>query len=265
MALRPTSGSWPTRSPAAPPECSGSAPARCRRAYDRGWSADDVHRWLTRHSATAVPQPLTYLVDDAARRHGSIRIGPAASVLRVDHAPRRRPAEPSPGEASSGCVRLRRPCWSLRSRSRSWWPCSAMSDTRRSSRMPPGGCSARPTGCARPPRLPWPRPRTPPRADRLAAALQKADRAASQRAEQLGGLATEVTLDRLRSATRHAQPVRVGYVTADGRAVERELSPLDLAAGAVRGVDRESAQVVTIPLARISAVIPMPSANGASG
>ena len=101
--------------------------------------------------------------------------------------------------------------------------------------------------------------------DRLAAALKEADRAAPRNEEQLGGLATEVTLDRLRSATRQAQPVRVGYVTADGRAVERELSPLDLAAGAVRGVDRESAQVVTIPLARISAVIPMPRANGASG
>ena len=74
-----------------------------------------------------------------------------------------------------------------------------------------------------------------------------------------------MTLDRLRSATRQARPVRVGYVTADGRAVERELSPLDLAAGAVRGVDRESAQVVTIPLARISAVIPMPRGNGVSG
>jgi hypothetical protein len=101
--------------------------------------------------------------------------------------------------------------------------------------------------------------------DRLAAALKKADRAAPRGAEQDGGLATEVALDRLRSATRQAQPVRVGYVTADGRAVERELSPLDLAAGAVRGVDRESAQVVTIPLARISVVIPMPRASGASG
>ena len=56
-----------------------------RRAYDRGWSAADVHRWLTRHSATGVPQPLAYLVDDSARRYGSIRVGPAASVLRVDH------------------------------------------------------------------------------------------------------------------------------------------------------------------------------------
>jgi hypothetical protein len=35
------------------------------------------------------------------------------------------------------------------------------------------------------------------------------------------------------------------------------LKPLDLAAGAVRGLDRQSAQVVSIPLSRISAVRPM--------
>ena len=43
--------------------------------------------------------------------------------------------------------------------------------------------------------------------------------------------ATDVTLDRLRSATQQAQAVRVGYVTADGRTVERELALLDLVAG----------------------------------
>ena len=44
--------------------------------------------------------------------------------------------------------------------------------------------------------------------------------------------------------------MRVVYVTADGSPTERELAPLDLAAGAVRAVDRASAQVITIPLAR---------------
>ena len=57
--------------------------ASMRRAFDAGWSADDVHRWLAEHSSTGVPQPLQYLVDDVARRHGSIRVGPAGSYLRV--------------------------------------------------------------------------------------------------------------------------------------------------------------------------------------
>ena len=65
---------------------------------------------------------------------------------------------------------------------------------------------------------------------------------------------TEQTLERLRTATREASPVWVGYVAADGSRTERELAPLDLSGGTVRAVDRSSAQVVTIPLARISFV-----------
>jgi hypothetical protein len=46
-------------------------------------------------------------------------------------------------------------------------------------------------------------------------------------------------------------------VTADGRPAERELSPLGLAAGMMRAVDRANAQVLNIPLARISSVGPI--------
>ena len=68
--------------------------------------------------------------------------------------------------------------------------------------------------------------------------------------------ATEGTIEQLRSATRSAAAVRVIYVTADGSRTERELAPLDLTAGAVRAVDRDSAQIVTIPLARIASIVP---------
>jgi hypothetical protein len=68
---------------------------------------------------------------------------------------------------------------------------------------------------------------------------------------------TEDTLRELQSAAAGAQPVRVVYVTADGRPAERELSPLGLAAGMMRAVDRANAQVLNIPLARISSVGPV--------
>lgn len=54
-----------------------------RRALDAGWGADEIQGWLTRHAVTAVPQPLAYLIDDAARKHGSIRVGPASTYLRI--------------------------------------------------------------------------------------------------------------------------------------------------------------------------------------
>jgi Helicase conserved C-terminal domain len=57
--------------------------ASLRRAFDQGWSVGDVQSWLEKHSTTGVPQALGYLVDDIARRHASIRIGPALCYLRI--------------------------------------------------------------------------------------------------------------------------------------------------------------------------------------
>ncbi|MEU9022990.1 helicase-associated domain-containing protein [Actinomadura sp. NPDC048394] len=57
-----------------------------RRALDAGRSADDVAGLLARHSATPLPQPLTYLIDDVARRHGHLRVGSLSSYVRTDSA-----------------------------------------------------------------------------------------------------------------------------------------------------------------------------------
>ena len=59
-------------------------PASLRRGFDAGWSAAEIHAWLEEHSATGVPQPLRYLVDDVARQFGSVRVGGAGSYLRSD-------------------------------------------------------------------------------------------------------------------------------------------------------------------------------------
>lgn len=55
-----------------------------RTALDAGWVADDLLEALTTFSATEVPQPLTYLIRDVARRHGQLRVGTAGSYLRSD-------------------------------------------------------------------------------------------------------------------------------------------------------------------------------------
>ncbi|MBO4205062.1 helicase-associated domain-containing protein [Micromonospora echinofusca] len=72
------------------PESAGGAsvhrvtPASVRRALDAGYSADDLHGLFRRRSRTPVPQALTYLVDDMARRHGGLRVGSAGAYLRSD-------------------------------------------------------------------------------------------------------------------------------------------------------------------------------------
>ena len=47
-------------------------------------AADDLHGLFARRSRTPVPQSLTYLVDDVARRHGGLRAGSAGAYLRGD-------------------------------------------------------------------------------------------------------------------------------------------------------------------------------------
>ena len=59
-------------------------PASVRRAFDIGYQAADLHELFRRRSRTPVPQTLTYLIDDAARRHGGLRSGSAGSYLRSD-------------------------------------------------------------------------------------------------------------------------------------------------------------------------------------
>ncbi|CAM5299355.1 helicase-associated domain-containing protein [Streptomyces tanashiensis] len=55
-----------------------------RRALDSGRSASDLHDFLGAHSRTPVPQPLAYLIDDVARKHGHLRIGAASAYVRCD-------------------------------------------------------------------------------------------------------------------------------------------------------------------------------------
>jgi hypothetical protein len=58
--------------------------ATIRRAFDAGRDAPTLKTFLTEHSRTPVPQPLSYLIDDVARRHGSLRLGAASTYLRCD-------------------------------------------------------------------------------------------------------------------------------------------------------------------------------------
>lgn len=55
-----------------------------RHALDTGRTADGVQRFFEKYSKTPVPQGLSYLIGDVARRHGQLRVGIAASFIRCD-------------------------------------------------------------------------------------------------------------------------------------------------------------------------------------
>ncbi|MFE5808250.1 helicase-associated domain-containing protein [Streptomyces sp. NPDC056491] len=55
-----------------------------RRALDAGRAPDEISAELTAVAEGPLPQPLSYLLADAARRHGRMRIAPAACVIHSD-------------------------------------------------------------------------------------------------------------------------------------------------------------------------------------
>jgi hypothetical protein len=234
--------------------------ASLRRAFDVGWSAAEVHGWLAEHSSTRVPQPLAYLVDDVARRHGSIRVGSALAYLRTDDAAEAAALLTHPGAASLGLrsiapgvvIAAVEPAELVAFLHGLGQTPAVEDEGGRTMTPPPGQRAPRPPGGDA---LPSAEPAE------VAAALLAAERNHPRNLAEDGVDSTERTLERLRAATREAAPVWVGYVAADGSRTERELAPLDLTGGSVRAVDRSSAQVVTIPLARISFVGDGPRAH----
>lgn len=57
--------------------------ATVRRALDTGRGSSELISMLTTHSRTPVPQSLTYLIEDVARRHGQLRGGCGVVVRAV--------------------------------------------------------------------------------------------------------------------------------------------------------------------------------------
>jgi Helicase conserved C-terminal domain len=61
-------------------------PASVRAALDTGRSAEDLLAGLAAISSRPVPQPLEYLITDAARRHGQVRVRGMRSCVIADEA-----------------------------------------------------------------------------------------------------------------------------------------------------------------------------------
>lgn len=57
-----------------------------RRALDAGRSADSIAEGLAAAAAGHLPQPLSYLIADTARRHGRVRLAQAACVIHSEEA-----------------------------------------------------------------------------------------------------------------------------------------------------------------------------------
>ncbi|MFL6098827.1 MAG: helicase-associated domain-containing protein [Actinomycetales bacterium] len=247
-----------------------------RRALDLGWSSSDLLRELTAASRTPVPQPLTYLIEDVARRHGTIRVGTASAYLRSE--------DPSVldevmADRRNASLRLRRLAPTVIASPSD--PASILAELREHGLAPvlesPEGqlLLARATSRRTPPRQP-PRPTvtdppaaTPALLEAVVRSLREGDRAtaadrehaAAQPGPRLGPTDPTITLAALRDATAERARVWIGYVDAEGRPVRRVVEPLAIEGGRVKAYDIGSSEVRTFSVHRITGVAPVDVAD----
>jgi len=254
-------------------ESAGSAtvyrvtPQTIRRALDAGASTADLHELFTRHSATGVPQALSYLIDDIGRRYGVLRAGRAGTYVRSDD-----PAliDQAVAEAAQGAITLRRlaPTVAITAAS-----LDDLINHLRSAGMVPAAEDA--SGAVldlrpRPQRIKasppihqlWrePAPPSDDQLDNLVARMRSADRAGAVSGTGRGqGAASPpgASLTLLRDAADHRGSVWIGYVDAEGGTSHRIIEPVAISGGAVVAYDRLRGAMRTFALHRISRVRPV--------
>ncbi len=252
------------------------SPSSVRRALDAGQTAADLHTLLATHSRTPVPQPLTYLVDDLARRHGRIRVGAAAAYVRCDDTSVLDELVALGGSRAAD-LRLRRIAPTVltspvapdallaRLRELGYAPAAESVDgaviTRRpdARRAPQSGARVRPgsvTGAVATP--------TPALVEAAVRAMRAGDRASTvSRTDVVDGMAASgavprtaaaSTLGLLRLAIEEARPVWIGYVDTHGGVTERVVDPVRLGGGYLTAYDHRSERVHTFAVHRITGV-----------
>ncbi|HET6358228.1 MAG TPA: helicase C-terminal domain-containing protein [Streptomyces sp.] len=245
-------------------------PGSVRRALDAGRSASDLHTFLATHSRTPVPQPLSYLIDDVARRHGHLRIGAASAYVRCDDDALL--GEILADKRSQG-LRLRRLAPSVLAAQAD--PATLL-DGLRTMGYAPAAESAegdvlitRAHARRTPPRTPpAPVPDGPPlpdatllgaavkaiRAGDLAATVERKPAPEPAKNGELPRTTSAETLATVQAAAMTGAAVWIGYVNADGAASQRVIAPVRVEGGFVTAYDHTADEVRTYPLHRITGV-----------
>jgi len=239
-------------------------PASVRRALDHGRTGEQLLALVRDRSRTPVPQALEYLIEDAARSHGVLRTGTASAYLRCDDTALLARAV---ADRAGGSLRLRllAPTVAI-----SDAPVTTVLDVLRNAGLSPA--AEAPDGTvitlgAEPPRAPS---RPPARtivsrpavdSDVQLAEIVRRMRAADTAPQldprvaalgQMAGVTSAGTMELLRRAVREDRYVDFGHAEGDGRITGHTVRPISLAAGLVRGYERDRPGLVAYPVHRIT-------------
>lgn len=232
-----------------------------RHALDVGKTSDWMHALFARHSKTPVPQGLTYLIDDVARRHGQLRIGMAASFVRCEDPALLAQAVAAP--ATEGVqLRALAPTVAV-----SPAPIGEVLVALRAAGFAPAAedstgaiVDVRPRGARVPapqqrrPYRPMPRPNSES-LNAVVAVLRKVT------AAPFGNIRVDpaVTMSLLQRAAREQDTLVIGYLDAAGVATQRVVSPITVRGGQLTAFDSASGRLRDFAIHRITSVV---SANG---
>ncbi|MEV5338395.1 helicase C-terminal domain-containing protein [Streptomyces sp. NPDC052676] len=263
-------------------------PASVRRALDAGRTAADLHAFLAEHSRTPVPQPLAYLIDDVARRHGHLRVGAASAYVRCDDDAML--SEILADKRSAG-LRLRRLAPTVLAAQAD--PATLLEGLRAMGFAPAAESAegdvliTRAHAHRTPPRTaPEPVPDGPPvpdatllsaairaiRAGDLAATAPRkpsdgsgaggAGESAPAAPGALPRTGSAETLATMQAAVLTGQSLWIGYVNAEGAASQRVIAPVRVEGGFVTAYDHTADEVRTFPLHRITGVAELADDEG---
>ncbi len=245
-------------------------PGSVRRALDAGQTASDLHAFLAAHSRTPVPQPLSYLIDDVARRHGQLRVGAASAYVRCDDDAMLGEILADKRAAGLGLRRLAPTVLAAQAD-----PAGLLAGLRAMGFAPAAESAegdvliTRALAHRTPPRsAPEPVPDGPPVPDDtlLAAALRaiRAGDLASTTPRKPGTAPaadgalprtdSAETLATLQAAVLTGEALWIGYVNAEGAASQRVIAPIRVEGGFVTAYDHTADEVRTYPVHRITGV-----------
>ncbi len=231
--------------------------ASIRRALDTGRTASELHGLFNRHSKTPVPQGLTYLIDDVARRHGQLRVGIAASFVRCEDAALLAQAVATPATDQLE-MRLLAPTVAV-----SQAPISEVLAALREAGFAPAAedssgtivdIRARGARVPAPPRRRVHRPMPSPTGQTLQAIVAVLRKVASTPFANMR-LDPAVAISQLQQAAHHQTSVVIGYVDPAGVATQRVVAPINVRGGQLTAYDPASGRVREFAIHRVTSVV----------
>jgi hypothetical protein len=228
-----------------------------RRALDTGRTAAEIHGFFAQHSKTPVPQGLTYLIDDVARRHGQLRVGMAASFVRCEDPVLLAQAVAAPAMDALE-VRVLAPTVAVCQA-----PISELLAALRTAGFAPAAEDAsgtivdiRARGARVPPpirRRGYRAPSTP--SQQTLAAIVAVMRKVAAAPFGAGRLDPAEAMAQLQNAAQQQASVVIGYVDPAGVATQRVVAPINVRGGQLTAYDPASGRVREFAIHRVTSVV----------